>query len=179
MSRIGKMNVPIPEGVTAKQEGANIVVKGPKGQLSQTIHPSLSVRIDKEGIRVEKQAETRKVDALSGMLRSLIANMVQGVHEGFRRELEIVGVGYRAELAGKELVFQLGYSHRIHFPLPDGITAELPKPTQIVLQGIDKFQLGQTAANIRSLRKPEPYKGKGIRYVGESIRRKVGKAGAK
>jgi large subunit ribosomal protein L6 len=128
---------------------------------------------------VEKNTPQRKADALSGLTRTLIANMVRGVTEGYRRELEIVGVGYRAELSGNSLVFQLGYSHRITFPLPDGISAEVPKPTQIILKGIDKSLLGQTAAKIRALRRPEPYKGKGIRYVEETVRRKVGKAGAK
>lgn len=179
MSRIGKKIVPLPKGVTASQKDLQVFIKGPKGQLSQTIHPFLSVRIEAEGIQVEKRSTSRKSDALSGMLRSLIANMVTGVNEGFTRQLEIVGVGYRAELSGQSLIFQLGYSHRITFPLPEGITAELPKPTQIVLKGIDKFRLGQTAANIRALRKPEPYKGKGIRYAEETIRRKVGKTGAK
>ena len=179
MSRIGKKIVPLPQGVTATQKDEDILIKGPKGQLSQTIHPFLSLRIEEEGIQVEKRSLTRKADALSGMMRSLIANMVQGVHEGFTRQLEIVGVGYRAELSDNSIIFQLGYSHRITFPLPEGVTAELPKPTQIILKGIDKFLLGQTAANIRDLRKPEPYKGKGIKYKEESIRRKVGKTGAK
>lgn len=179
MSRIGKKKIPLPKGVTVAQEGSDVLVKGPKGQLSVSIHPLLSIRIDPDGLQVEKRISHRRADALSGLTRSLIANMVRGVTEGFTRQLDIVGVGYRAELAGKELVFQLGYSHRIPFALPEGISAELPKPTQVVLKGIDRALLGQTAAKIRALRRPEPYKGKGIKYTEERIRRKVGKAGAK
>jgi large subunit ribosomal protein L6 len=179
MSRIGKLKIPCPDTVKVSQAGDRVVVKGPNGELSEKIHPFLSVKIDSDGIQVEKDPQQRKADALSGLTRTLIANMVQGVTEGYKRELEIVGVGYRAELAGDALVFQLGYSHKINFPLPEGISAEVPKPTQIVLKGIDKSLLGLTAAKIRDLRRPEPYKGKGIRYVEEKIRRKVGKAGAK
>ncbi len=178
MSRTGRLKIPCPETVKVSLVDDRVVVKGPNGELSQKIHPFLSIRIDPDGVQVEKDPEQRKADALSGLTRTLIANMVHGVTEGYKRELEIVGVGYRAELSGDTLVFQLGYSHRINFPLPKGISAELPKPTQIVLKGIDKGLLGQTAAQIRALRKPEPYKGKGIKYVEETIRRKVGKAGA-
>jgi large subunit ribosomal protein L6 len=179
MSRIGKMRIPCPDTVKVTQTGDTVVVKGPNGELSEKIHPFLSIKIEPDGIQVEKDPEQRKADALSGLTRTLVANMVKGVTEGYKRELEIVGVGYRAELSGNSLLFQLGYSHKIDFPLPEGISAELPKPTQIVLKGIDKSLLGQTAAKIRDLRKPEPYKGKGIKYVEEKIRRKVGKAGAK
>ena len=179
MSRIGKKKIPCPETVKVSQAGDRVVVKGPNGELSEKIHPFLSIQIDSDGVQVEKDPEQRKADALSGLTRTLIANMVKGVTEGYKRELEIVGVGYRAELSGDTLIFQLGYSHRINFPLPEGITAELPKPTQIILKGIDNSLLGQTAAKIRELRKPEPYKGKGIKYVEEKIRRKVGKTGAK
>lgn len=179
MSRIGKLKIPCPEGVTVTQTDDRLRVKGPKGELSERIHPFLSIRLDPDGIQVEKKTQQRKADALSGLTRTLIANMVKGVTEGYQRNLEIVGVGYRAELSGDSLVFQLGYSHRITFPLPEGVSAELLKPTQIVLKGIDKNLLGQTAAKIRSLRKPEPYKGKGVKYAEEVIRRKVGKAGAK
>jgi large subunit ribosomal protein L6 len=179
MSRIGKLKIPCPDTVKVSQTGDRLVVKGPNGELSEKIHPFVSIRIDPDGLQVEKDPEQRKADALSGLTRSLIANMVKGVTDGYKRELEIVGVGYRAELSGDTLIFQLGYSHKINFPLPKGISAELPKPTQIILKSIDKGLLGQTAAKIRALRKPEPYKGKGIKYVEESIRRKVGKAGAK
>ncbi len=179
MSRIGKLKIPVQKDVTVSQKDLEVIVKGPKGTLSQQIHPFMSLRIDPDGIQVEINVNHRKSDALSGLTRSLIANMVKGVTEGYTRELEIVGVGYRAELAGTDIVFQLGYSHRINFPLPEGISAELPKPTQIILKGIDKALLGQTAAKIRALRKPEPYKGKGIKYSEEVIRRKVGKAGIK
>ena len=179
MSRIGKLKIPCPETVKVSQTDGRIVIKGPNGELSEKIHPFLSIQIDSDGVQVDKDPEQRKADALSGLTRTLIANMVKGVTEGYKRELEIVGVGYRAELSGDTLIFQLGYSHRINFPLPEGISAELPKPTQIVLKGIDNSLLGQTAAKIRALRKPEPYKGKGIKYVEEKIRRKVGKTGAK
>lgn len=179
MSRIAKKKVPLPDKVTVAQTGDEVTIKGPLGELSQRVHPLLSLRIDAEGIQVEKNVVHRKANALSGLTRTLLANMVHGVTEGFERKLEIVGVGYRAELSDNTLLFQLGYSHRISFPLPEGITAEVPKPTQIVLKGIDKTLLGRTAARIRELRKPEPYKGKGIKYVEETIRRKVGKAGTK
>jgi large subunit ribosomal protein L6 len=179
MSRIGKRKIPYPKTVSVSQEGDRVLVKGPNGELSERIHPLLAIRIDPDGVHVEKAPEQRKADALSGLTRTLIANMVKGVTEGYRRELEIVGVGYRAELSGGSLVFQLGYSHRINFPLPEGVTAEVPKPTQIVLKSIDKCLLGRTAAKIRALRRPEPYKGKGLKYSGERIRRKVGKAGTK
>ena len=179
MSRIGKKKIPLPQGVSIIQEGLNVMVKGPRGSLFVLLHPSITVRIDPDGVQVEKKIDHRKADALSGLTRSLIANMVKGVSEGFARQLEIVGVGYRAELAGKELVFQLGYSHRIPFHLPEGISAEVPKPTQVILRGIDKALLGQTAAKIRALRRPEPYKGKGVKYAEEKIRRKAGKTGAK
>jgi len=179
MSRIGKKKVPLPGGVTVNQEGSTLQVKGPKGTLSQEIHPLISLRIDSEGILLEKDNASKKADAVSGLTRTLVANMVKGVSEGFTRELEIVGVGYRAELSGENLVFQLGYSHRITFPLPEGVKAAVPKPTQIILRAADKSLLGLTAANIRNLRRPEPYKGKGIKYAEEHIRRKVGKSGAK
>lgn len=179
MSRVGKKKVPLPKGVTVAVQDNSLQINGPKGQLAREIHPSLGLLVDPDSIQVEKRLQTRKTDALFGLTRSLIANMVKGVTEGFSRELEIVGVGYRAEISGKDLVFQLGYSHRVNFSLPPGVTAELPKPTQIILRGIDKFLLGQTAANIRKLRKPEPYKGKGIRYLNEHVRKKVGKAGTK
>lgn len=179
MSRIGKKKIQLPDGVSVSLEGATVVVKGPKGLLSAPIHPLLSLRMEPDGVQVVKNVDHRKADALSGLTRSLVANMVKGVTEGFTRQLEIVGVGYRAELSGKELIFQLGYSHRVPFRLPEGVTAEVPKPTQIVLKSIDRALLGQTAAKIRALRKPEPYKGKGIKYLEEKIRRKVGKAGAK
>jgi large subunit ribosomal protein L6 len=179
MSRIGKLKIPCPKGVTVTQAEDRVVVKGPNGELSQPLHPFLAIQVDEDGVQVKKRNPQRKTDALSGLTRSLIANMVKGVTDGYERQLEIVGVGYRAELSGDSLIFQLGYSHRINFPLPTGIKAELPKPTQIILKGANKSLLGQTAAKIRALRKPEPYKGKGIKYVEERIRRKVGKAGAK
>ena len=179
MSRIGKKKVVLPPGVTVTQSDGRLNIKGPKGQLSHEVHPSLGLQVESGWLQVEILVNTRKADALLGLTRSLVANMVKGVTEGFTRELEIVGVGYRAELSGQNLSFQLGYSHRVNFPLPKGISAEIPKPTQIILKGIDRFLLGQTAANIRKLRKPEPYKGKGIRYAGETVRRKVGKAGTK
>jgi len=179
MSRVGKKKIPLPKQVTVTVQDRRLHIQGPKGELFHEIPPCLGVRIEPDCLQVEKHQNNREADALHGLSRSLIANMIKGVSEGFVRELEIVGVGYRAELAGQNLLFQLGYSHRVTYPLPQGISAELPKPTQIILKGIDKFVLGQTAANIRELRKPEPYKGKGIRYLNEVVRRKVGKAGTK
>jgi len=179
MSRIGRRKLPIPQGVNVEVADSTVIVKGPKGALQRKIPDTLHIRIDSQGIWVERKAEDRRTRALHGLIRTLLGNMIVGVTQGYSRSLEIVGVGYRAELAGRELTFQLGYSHKIRFPLPGGIEADLPRPTLVVLRGLDKCLLGQTAAKIRSFREPEPYKGKGIRHVGERIQRKVGKAGAK
>ncbi len=177
MSRIGKQPIPIPKGVEVKLEGDSIAVKGPKGKLERQVHPKVHVDIDSDNIVVSVSDQTRESKAFHGLFRALISNMVTGVTNGFEKVLEIVGVGYRAELKGNTAIFHLGYSHPINFDLPDGIEAKIDK-TKVTLNSIDKELLGRTAAKIRSFRKPEPYKGKGIKYADEIIRRKAGKAGA-
>jgi large subunit ribosomal protein L6 len=179
MSRVGKLPIPIPKGVTVENKDRDVTVKGPKGVLSRTIHPKVIMNIEQDVIKVSPVDESRDARALWGLTRTLINNMVVGVTQGFTKGLEIVGVGYRVELKGQQLVFNLGYSHPIEFDLPKGISASVDKQNKVTLEGIDKELLGQTAATVRSFRKPEPYKGKGIRYAGEVVRRKVGKAGAK
>ena len=177
MSRIGKKPINIPKDVEIKLEGNFITVKGPKGVLKRQIHPKIKVNIDGDKIVLSIVDGTKKSRSLFGLFRMLIDNMVTGVTKGFETALEIVGVGYRAELNGRTAVFNLGYSNTINFRLPDGIDAKIEK-TKILLMGMDNELLGVTAAKIRAFRKPEPYKGKGIRYVDEYIRRKAGKAGA-
>jgi large subunit ribosomal protein L6 len=180
MSRIGKKPIPVPQGVKIAVEGNTVRVEGPKGQLSQRVPDSVSVRIESNVLTVDRSSDHRNVRALHGLTRSLLANMVHGVKDGFERKLEIVGIGYRAQLAGKNLQLALGYSHPVIFPLPDGVQAEIERQVSITLKGADKALLGQVAAKLRALRKPDPYKGKGIKYAEEQIRRKVGKkAGAK
>jgi large subunit ribosomal protein L6 len=180
MSRIGRKPVPIPTGVNVVVDGSTGRAEGPRGKLAQGVPPGLSVSVDGGVLTVTRGAETRSLRALHGLTRSLIANMVHGVKDGFERKLEIVGIGYRAQVQGKNLQLSLGYSHPAVFPLPDGIQAEVERQVSITLRGADKALLGQTAAQIRGLRKPNPYKGKGIRYAEEQVRRKVGKkAGAK
>ncbi|MBA2577509.1 MAG: 50S ribosomal protein L6 [Euzebyaceae bacterium] len=176
MSRIGKEPVSIPAGVDVRLDGRTLTVTGPKGTLTQDVHPDITVTVDDGHVVVTRPDDEREHRALHGLFRSLIANMVVGVTDGYTRRLEIVGVGYRAAATGNGLTLQLGYSHSIDFPAPEGITFEVPAPTRITITGSDKQQVGQVAANIRKLRKPEPYKGKGIRYEGELIRRKSGKA---
>ena len=176
MSRIGKNPVPIPQGVEVTMDGRLLRVKGPKGELTQEIHPDITVRVEDGEVRVTRPDDEREHRALHGLFRSLIANMVTGVTEGYVRRLEIVGVGYRAAKQGDGLRLQLGYSHPIDVDAPEGITFDVPTPTRITVSGASKQQVGQVAANIRALRKPEPYKGKGVRYEGELIRRKSGKA---
>ncbi|HDG98907.1 MAG: 50S ribosomal protein L6 [Deltaproteobacteria bacterium] len=180
MSRIGKRPVPIPQGVQVKMENDVLVVKGPKGELRRKVHPlvKLSINSDKIEVSVENTRKKKEAGALQGLFRVLLDNMVTGVTKGFERNLEIVGVGYRAEVSGDTVVFNLGYSHPINFRLPKGIEAKVDR-NKITLSGVDKEILGQTAANIRALRPPEPFKGKGIKYEDEVIRRKAGKAGAK
>lgn len=178
MSRVGKKPIQIPKGVTIDLKDDLLVVKGPKGDLQRKIHPKVSLQIDDEQILISVEDESRESNALHGLHRALIANMITGVSEGFERVLEIVGIGYRAELSGKVATFHLGYSHPVRFELPEGVEAKIDK-TKITLFGRDKEILGMTAAKIRSFRKPEPYKGKGIRYVEENIRRKAGKTGTK
>jgi large subunit ribosomal protein L6 len=180
MSRIGKLPIPIPPGVKVQVDGATVRAEGPKGKLSQPVPAGLTPRLDNGTLVIERGSDDRNVRALHGLARALVANMVTGVKDGFERRLEIVGIGYRAQMQGKNIQLALGYSHPVVFPLPDGITAEIDKQVAITLRGADKALLGQTAAKLRALRKPDPYKGKGIRYSGEVVRRKVGKkAGAK
>lgn len=178
MSRIGKKPIAIPKGVEVRLERDQLIIKGPKGKLNLKVHPDVKLDIADNNIAVSVIDETRESRSIHGLFRVLIDNMVTGVTKGFERVLEIVGVGYRAELKGRTAVFNLGYSHPINFELPTGIDAKIEK-TKITLSGIDRELLGMTAAKIRSFRKPEPYKGKGIKYAGEMIRRKAGKAGAK
>jgi len=178
MSRIGKMPISIPKGVEIKLAEGLLTVKGPKGELGRVLHPGVHVEIDSDSIVLSMSDGTRESRAIHGLFRVLIANMVTGVTKGFEKVLEIVGVGYRAELKGRTAIFNLGYSHPVNFELPDGIDAKVEK-TKVILSGIDKELLGMTAAKIRGFRKPEPYKGKGIKYAYEVIRKKAGKTGAK
>jgi large subunit ribosomal protein L6 len=175
MSRIGRLPVPISKGVEVKQANGTVSVKGPKGQLEMTVHPDMIVVIDDAEVRVERPSDHKDHRALHGLTRSLIANMVQGVTEEFSKTLEIIGVGYRAEAKGKSITLNLGFSHPIEYQPADGITLACPNQTTVVVSGADKQKVGQAAAEIRSFRPPEPYKGKGIRYQGEHVRRKAGK----
>ncbi len=180
MSRIGKKPIDLPKGVEVKQDGNAVTVKGPKGTLSTTLIPGIGVKVENNVLQFTRGDEAGKTRAFHGLMRALVANNVRGVSEGFKRELDIVGVGYRAEVKGKEVVFQLGYSHPVRFPVPAGIDITVDaKSGHIVVSGIDKQKVGQTAAEIRSLREPDPYKGKGIKYSDEVIRRKAGKAAGK
>jgi large subunit ribosomal protein L6 len=177
MSRVGKQPIPVPSGVEVSIEGAHVTVKGPKGTLEHDAPPTISVSRDGDDIVVTRPDDERENRALHGLTRSLVANMVRGVSEGYQRDLEIVGVGYRATAQGpSKLELQLGFSHPVQFEAPDGITFEVPQPTRITVRGCDKQLVGQVAANIRKIRKPEPYKGKGIRYADEYVRRKAGKS---
>ena len=175
MSRIGKKPVAFANTVKVSRQDDRITVHGPKGELSLPIPASIDVKESNQTLVVERKSDEKFDRALHGTIRSLLANMVKGVTEGFKKELEIEGVGFRAQVKGKSLSIQLGFSHPVVYPIPDGITIQTPVPTQIVIQGIDKVRVGQTASEIRSFFKPEPYKGKGIRYAGETIRRKAGK----
>ena len=180
MSRIGKSPIALPSGVDVTIANGAITVKGPKGTLSRPIPGEISVRKDESTLLVERPNDERDNRALHGLTRTLVANMVQGVTGGFVKELDIVGVGYRAEAQGpNKLRLSLGFSHPVMVDAPEGITFEVPQPTRIIVKGIDKETVGQVAANIRSIRKPEPYKGKGVRYLDERIIRKAGKAGKK
>lgn len=179
MSRIGKKVISLPKGVEVRQEGATLVVKGPKGTLKTPLAPGISMKLEGAELSLLRADEERQTRAFHGLTRALLANSVAGVTEGFKKELDIVGVGYRAEVKGKEVVFQLGYSHPINFTIPEGIEIAVDKSGHVVVTGIDKQKVGQTAAEIRSLRMPDPYKGKGIKYTGEAIRRKAGKAAGK
>jgi len=181
MSRIGKMPVEIPKGVEVALEGRSFSAKGPQGDLSIEVHPEIEVKIEDGSVVVRRPSDEPQHKALHGLTRSLVANMVQGVGQGFSKTLEIVGVGYRADpsATGKGIRILVGYSHPIEYPAPEGVTLTCPNQTTIVVSGADKQKVGQAAAEIRSFRPPEPYKGKGIRYRGEQVRRKAGKtAGA-
>ncbi|HSS91982.1 MAG TPA: 50S ribosomal protein L6 [Streptosporangiaceae bacterium] len=177
MSRIGRMPVPIPSGVDVTIDGRAVTVTGPKGKLSLEVAEPIEVAQNDGIITVTRPNDEGNVRALHGLSRSLVANMVTGVTEGYRKTLEIVGVGYRVQAKGPNLEFSLGFSHPVTVSPPEGITLRVETPTRLVVEGIDKQQVGEVAANIRKLRKPDPYKGKGLRYSGEHIRRKVGKAG--
>jgi large subunit ribosomal protein L6 len=177
MSRIGRLPVPIPSGVDVAIDGQAVIVKGPKGTLALNVAEPIAVAQEDSVIRVTRPSDEGKVRALHGLSRTLIANMVTGVTQGFSKTLEIVGVGYRVQAKGKDLEFSLGFSHPVHVTPPEGITFRVEAPTRFVVEGIDKQLVGETAARIRKLRKPDPYKAKGVRYQGEVIRRKVGKAG--
>jgi large subunit ribosomal protein L6 len=180
MSRIGKKPIELPKGVEVKRDGNSVTVKGPKGTLSTAIIPGIDVKVENNVVQFSRGDEEGRSRAFHGLMRALVANNVRGVSEGFKRELDIVGVGYRAEVKGKEVVFQLGYSHPVRFAIPQGIDITVDgKTNHIVITGIDKQKVGQTAAEIRSLREPDPYKGKGIKYSDEVIRRKAGKAAGK
>ncbi|HEY8346853.1 MAG TPA: 50S ribosomal protein L6 [Symbiobacteriaceae bacterium] len=179
MSRVGKAPIQIPSGVEVKVEGNVVTVKGPKGQLRREIHPDLTVTLENGALRVSRPSDERHHKALHGLTRTLLANMVEGVTKGYSRALEIVGTGYRASKSGKNLVLSVGFSHPVEITPPEGIEFQVPSPTQIVVNGIDKELVGQVAASVRSVRPPEPYLGKGIRYVGEKVRRKEGKTGKK
>jgi large subunit ribosomal protein L6 len=177
MSRVGRKEIPLPDGVEIGVEGSEIVVKGPKGTLRTQSVAGVTMDVSDNVVRFARSDEERQTRAFHGLMRALVANNVKGVSEGFKRELDIVGVGYRAEVKEREVVFQLGYSHPIRFPIPEGIDITVePKSGHITVTGIDKQKVGQVAAEIRSLREPDPYKGKGIKYTGEVIRRKAGKA---
>ncbi len=175
MSRIGKKPVPVPSGVTATINGQEVIVKGPKGELSFVVNDLVSVEMADDGIRLDPRNQSKTARSMWGMSRTMVANLIQGVTTGFEKQLAITGVGYRAQVQGKTLNLALGFSHDVKFDIPEGVEIKCPKPTEIVINGIDKQQIGQVAANIREYRPPEPYKGKGIRYADEFIVRKEGK----
>ena len=180
MSRIGRQPITIPQGVKVQIDGAVIRAEGPKGRLMQPVPPGLAAKLENHHLVITRDADHRTARAMHGLTRALMANMVTGVKDGFERKLEIVGIGYRAQLQGRNIQLALGYSHPVIFPLPETVTADIERQTLITLRAPDKALLGETAAKLRTLRKPDPYKGKGIKYSDEVIRRKVGKkAGAK
>jgi large subunit ribosomal protein L6 len=178
MSRVGKKPIALPKGVESVSQGDLLTIKGPKGRLERRIPPGIVLQVEQDKITLATVGEPKAFGAQHGLMRALVANMVRGVTTGFERALDIVGIGYRAELNGRTVVLHLGYSHPIHFDLPEGIDAKIEK-TRITLSGIDKEKLGLTAAKMRSFRRPEPYKGKGIKYAEETLRRKAGKSGSK
>jgi large subunit ribosomal protein L6 len=177
MSRIGRLPIPVPNGVDVSIDGRQVTVKGPKGELSRELHPDISVRQEDGTLLVERPSEQKVHKQLHGLTRTLVANMVEGVTNGYRKGLEITGVGYRAQKVGDRLQLSLGYSHPVEIAPPKGISFELENPTRLAVVGIDKQLVGEIAAKVRATRKPEPYKGKGVRYAGEQVRRKAGKAG--
>ena len=179
MSRIGKHPVAVPNGVTVTIEGNTLKVKGPRGELSRTFHPDMKLTVKDGNVTVERPSEDAKHKALHGLSRTLVSNMVEGVTKGYQKQLDIVGVGYKAEARPYGLQLALGFSHPVEYRAPQGIKLTAPVPTQILIDGANKEIVGQVAAELRSLRPPEPYKGKGIKYAGEQIRRKAGKAGGK
>ena len=179
MSRIGKHPVVLPKGVTAKVEGNTVQVKGPKGELERTLHADMKLTLADNQLVIERPSDEANHKALHGLSRTLVANMVEGVTKGFKKELELIGVGYKADQRPYGLQLALGFSHPVKYEAPKGIKLSAPQPTTIVIEGANKEIVGQVAAEIRSIRPPEPYKGKGIKYVGEQIRRKAGKAGGK
>jgi large subunit ribosomal protein L6 len=175
MSRIGKKPIVVPSGVTANVEGQTVKVKGPKGTLQLVLHDDIAATLDKGAIKVDPRSQTKRARSQWGTYRTLVANLMTGVTKGFEQKLEITGVGYRAAVQGKNLQLQLGFSHDVVYPIPEGVAIATPKPTEIVVTGSDKQRVGQVAAEIRDFRAPEPYKGKGVKYVGEYIFRKEGK----
>ncbi len=179
MSRIGKHPVAVPDGVTVTIEGSTLKVKGPRGELTRTFHPEMKLTVKDGSVTVERPSEESKHKALHGLSRTLVSNMVEGVTKGYQKQLDIVGVGYKAEARPYGLQLALGFSHPVEYRAPEGIKLTAPVPTQILVDGANKEIVGQVAAELRSLRPPEPYKGKGIKYAGEQIRRKAGKAGGK
>ena len=178
MSRIGKKPIVIPKGVTIKVDGTGVDVKGPKGQMKQALPPGTSAAVEDSSIVMRKTKDDRELDKFHGLARSLVANAVTGVTDGFKRELDIVGIGYRAELKGRQVTFALGYSHPIVFEIPTGIDIAVEKQTHITVTGVDRQLVGQVAANLRRLRKPDPYQQKGVRFTGEVLKKKAGKTGA-
>lgn len=177
MSRIGKAPITLPSGVDVVIDGVSVTVKGSKGELSRQFNDRVSFEMEDGVVTVTRSDDTRESKALHGLSRALLANMVEGVTDGFKKELEIQGIGYRATLKGRDIELLVGFSHSVMVHAPEGITFEVPEPTKVIVSGIDKEQVGQVAANVRKVRPPEPYKGKGIRYAGEYVRRKAGKAG--
>ncbi|MCC7242584.1 MAG: 50S ribosomal protein L6 [Acidobacteria bacterium] len=178
MSRIGKKPIAIPKGVTVKVDGAAVEVKGPKGQLRQALPPGVTVAVEGTELLTRKAADERELDKFHGLARSLVNNAVLGVTDGWKRELDIVGVGYRAEVKGKQVVLALGYSHPVVFDVPAGVDIAIEKQTHLTVTGVDRQLVGQVAANLRRLRKPDPYQQKGVRYTGEVLKKKAGKTGA-
>jgi len=176
MSRIGNKPAKIPAGVKVAVDGGVVLVEGPKGKLRQALRPEVKLAIDGGAVKIERTSDSRQGRAMHGLYRALVANMIKGVSEGYEKKLEIVGVGYLAAIAGKVLQVRAGFANEIQVPIPEGLKVTCPDQTHIIIQGIDKQMVGQFAAEVRSIRKPEPYKGKGIRYDGEVVRRKAGKA---